>query len=108
MSARYLDQLAAAIDREHATPSSDLPPAPRWREGEHTTHFAVIDAEGNAVAATLSLNMMFGAAFTVPGTGVLLNDEMDDFAADIDGSNAYGLEGSSANAIAGASGRCRA
>lgn len=101
LSARYLDQLAAAIDREHATPSSDLPPAPRWREGEHTTHFAVIDAEGNAVAATLSLNMMFGAAFTVPGTGVLLNDEMDDFAADIDGSNAYGLEGSSANAIAG-------
>ncbi len=101
LSARYLDQLAAAIDRERATPSSDLPPAPRWREGEHTTHFAVIDAEGNAVAATLSLNMMFGAAFTVPGTGVLLNDEMDDFAADIDGSNAYGLEGSSANAIAG-------
>ena len=69
LSARYLDQLAAAIDRERATPSSDLPPAPRWREGEHTTHFAVIDAEGNAVAATLSLNMMFGAAFTVPGTG---------------------------------------
>jgi gamma-glutamyltranspeptidase / glutathione hydrolase len=101
LSTRYLDQLAAAIDRERATPSSDLPPAPRWREGEHTTHFAVIDAEGNAVAATLSLNMMFGAAFTVPGTGVLLNDEMDDFAADIDGSNAYGLEGSSANAIAG-------
>ncbi len=101
LSTRYLDQLAAAIDRERATPSSDLPPAPRWREGEHTTHFAVIDAEGNAVAATLSLNMMFGAAFTVPGTGVLLNDEMDDFAADIDGSNAYGLEGSSTNAIAG-------
>jgi gamma-glutamyltranspeptidase/glutathione hydrolase len=45
--------------------------------------------------------MMFGAAFTVPGTGVLLNDEMDDFAADIDGSNAYGLQGSSANAVAG-------
>lgn len=101
LSDDYLGRLVAGIDREHATPSSALPPAPRWREGEHTTHFAVIDVEGNAVAATLSLNMMFGAAFTVPGTGVLLNDEMDDFAADIDGSNAYGLKGSSANAIAG-------
>ncbi|MGY4823051.1 gamma-glutamyltransferase [Stutzerimonas chloritidismutans] len=101
LSDQYLDQLASSIDPDRATPSSALPPAPRWREGEHTTHFAVIDAEGNAVAATLSLNMMFGAAFTVPGTGVLLNDEMDDFAADIDGSNAYGLKGSSANAISG-------
>ncbi|WP_313285409.1 gamma-glutamyltransferase [Stutzerimonas kunmingensis] len=101
LSDQYLDQLASSIDPDRATPSSALPPAPRWREGEHTTHFAVIDAEGNAVAATLSLNMMFGAAFSVPGTGVLLNDEMDDFAADIDGSNAYGLKGSSANAISG-------
>ncbi|KJS69116.1 MAG: gamma-glutamyltransferase [Pseudomonas sp. BICA1-14] len=101
LSDQYLDQLARSIDPDQATPSSALPPAPRWREGEHTTHFAVIDAEGNAVAATLSLNMMFGAAFSVPGTGVLLNDEMDDFAADIDGSNAYGLKGSSANAISG-------
>lgn len=101
LSDQYLDQLASSIDPDQATPSSALPPAPRWREGEHTTHFAVIDAEGNAVAATLSLNMMFGAAFSVPGTGVLLNDEMDDFAADIDGSNAYGLKGSSANAISG-------
>ncbi|RYJ64274.1 gamma-glutamyltransferase [Pseudomonas songnenensis] len=101
LSDQYLDQLARSIDPDQATPSRALPPAPRWREGEHTTHFAVIDAEGNAVAATLSLNMMFGAAFTVPGTGVLLNDEMDDFAADVDGSNAYGLAGSSANAISG-------
>ncbi|PKL97956.1 MAG: gamma-glutamyltransferase [Gammaproteobacteria bacterium HGW-Gammaproteobacteria-9] len=101
LSDQYLEQLASSIDPDRATPSIALPPAPRWREGEHTTHFAVIDAEGNAVAATLSLNMMFGAAFTVPGTGVLLNDEMDDFAADIDGSNAYGLKGSSANAISG-------
>jgi gamma-glutamyltranspeptidase/glutathione hydrolase len=101
LSDQYLEQLASSIDPDQATPSSALPPAPRWREGEHTTHFAVIDAAGNAVAATLSLNMMFGAAFTVPGTGVLLNDEMDDFAADIDGSNAYGLKGSSANAISG-------
>ncbi len=97
----YLDRLADGIDPQRATPSAELPPAPAWREGENTTHFAVIDAEGNAVAATLSLNFMFGAAFTVPGTGVLLNNEMDDFAADLSGSNAYGLAASQVNAIAG-------
>lgn len=100
LSADYLQQLAKGIDARHATPSSSLPPAPAWREGDHTTHFSLIDSEGNAVAATLSINMPFGAAFTVPGTGVLLNDEMDDFAADLQGQNAYGLSGSAANVIA--------
>ncbi|MBB3103447.1 gamma-glutamyltransferase [Azomonas macrocytogenes] len=101
LSAAYLKGLADTIDAEQATPSRQLPPAKRWREGEHTTHFTVLDAQGNAVAATITLNLMFGSAFTVPGTGVLLNDEMDDFAADIAGSNVYGLAGSSANAISG-------
>ena len=96
----YLQQLSKGIDPQHATPSSSLPPAPAWHEGDHTTHFSLIDPEGNAVAATLSINLPFGAAFTVPETGVLLNDEMDDFAADLQGSNAYGLSGSTANAIA--------
>ncbi len=96
----YLKSLAASIDTRQATPSSALPPAPAWREGEHTTHFAVLDSRGNAVAATLSVNLPFGAAVTVPGTGVVLNDEMDDFAADPKGSNAYGLAGSQANAVA--------
>ncbi|WP_421683315.1 gamma-glutamyltransferase [Stutzerimonas urumqiensis] len=100
LSDRHLDQLAANVDPRRATPSATLPPAPRWQEGDHTTHFAVMDADGNAVAATVSLNLMFGAAFTVPGTGVLLNDQMDDFAADLDASNAYGLTGSRANLIA--------
>ena len=100
LGAGYLKQLAKGIDAQHATPSSSLPPAPIWKEGDHTTHFSLIDSEGNAVAATLSINMPFGAAFTVPNTGVLLNDEMDDFAADLQGNNAYGLTGSSANAIA--------
>lgn len=81
----YLKRLAAGIDPRRATPSSALPEAPAWREGDHTTHFAVIDAQGNAVAATLSVNLPFGAAFTVPGTGVVLNNEMDDFAADTQG-----------------------
>ncbi len=96
----YLKTMATSIDTRQATPSSALPPAPAWREGEHTTHFAVLDSKGNAVAATLSVNLPFGAAFTVPGTGVVLNDEMDDFAADPQGSNAYGLAGSQANAVA--------
>lgn len=96
----YLKRLAAGIDPRRATPSASLPPKPNWREGDHTTHFVVIDEQGNAVAATLSVNLPFGAAFTPPGTGVLLNDEMDDFAADVEGSNAYGLAGSAANAIA--------
>jgi gamma-glutamyltranspeptidase/glutathione hydrolase len=96
----YLKGLAKGIALQNASPSASLPPSPSWREGDHTTHFTVIDAEGNAVAATLSINLPFGAAFTVPGTGVLLNNEMDDFAADPRGSNAYGLAGSQANAIA--------
>lgn len=100
LSRHHLTALADIIDVHDATPSASLPPAPPWREGDHTTHFAVIDAEGNAVAATLSVNLPFGAAFTPVGTGVVLNNEMDDFAADPQGSNSYGLAGSQANAVA--------
>ncbi|MDD1975873.1 MULTISPECIES: gamma-glutamyltransferase [Pseudomonas] len=100
LSRPYLTSLADSIEVHQATPSSKLPPAPTWREGDHTTHFAVIDAQGNAVAATLSVNLPFGAAFSAPGTGVVLNNEMDDFAADPHGSNSYGLAGSQANAVA--------
>jgi gamma-glutamyltranspeptidase/glutathione hydrolase len=96
----YLKHLGASIRSDRATSSDSLPAAGSFQEGDHTTHFSVLDAEGNAVAATLSINLPFGAAFTVPGTGVLLNDEMDDFAADVQGANAYGLAGSHANAIA--------
>lgn len=100
LARNYLTGLADSIDVYQATPSSTLAPAPAWREGDHTTHFAVIDADGNAVSATLSVNLPFGAAFTVPGSGVVLNNEMDDFAADPHGSNSYGLAGSQANAVA--------
>lgn len=100
VSAEHARSMAASIDLQRATPSSELGvPAP-FVEGNNTTHFSLIDAQGNAVAATLSINLPFGAAFTVPGTGVLLNNEMDDFAADPAGVNAYGLTGSFANAIA--------
>lgn len=94
-----LDQ-ARSMDRKRATPSASLPPAPLMGEGDHTTHLSVVDAQGNRVAATLSINLPFGSGFMVPGTGVLLNDEMDDFAASTTASNAYGLIGSVANAIA--------
>lgn len=99
LARQHIVQMTQSISVDHATPSASLAPGAQPHEGDHTTHFAVLDQEGNAVAATLSLNMMFGAAFTVPGTGVLLNDEMDDFAADLTGSNAYGLAGSAANSI---------
>ena len=99
-SKAYAVAMAQDIDPEHATPSSELGPLRDFHEGTNTTHFSLLDADGNAVSATLSINLPFGAAFTPPGTGVLLNNEMDDFAAAPSGSNAYGLAGSEANAIA--------
>ncbi|WP_285423571.1 gamma-glutamyltransferase [Pseudomonas sp. efr-133-TYG-103a] len=95
----YLFQLSTSVDPHRATPNNTLPPAPRWREGDNTSHFSVLDSEGNAVAATLSLNLPFGSTFTVPGTGVVLNDEMDDFSIDPKGSSTSGLPGSQANII---------
>ena len=100
VSAEYARQLAAGVNPEQATPSTELGPPRPFQEGTNTTHFSLIDRQGNAVAATLSINLPFGAAFTVPGTGVLLNNEMDDFAADPSGRNSYALAGSEANAIA--------
>jgi gamma-glutamyltranspeptidase/glutathione hydrolase len=70
-------------------------------EGQDTTHFSILDGEGNRVAATLSINYPFGSGFVVPGTGVLLNDEMDDFSASPGVPNVYGLVGGEANAIVG-------
>jgi gamma-glutamyltranspeptidase/glutathione hydrolase len=69
-------------------------------QGKDTTHFSVIDKQGNRVAATLTINYPFGSGFMPPGTGVLLNDEMDDFSAKPGTPNAYGLVGAEANAIA--------
>ncbi len=92
--------LAAGIKREQATRSVELDPAPPLQEGNNTTHISVLDAAGNRVAATLSINLGFGSGFMAPGTGVLLNDEMDDFSAAPGVSNAYGLIGSEPNAVA--------
>jgi len=83
---------------DRATPSATLA-APRAK-GRDTTNFSIIDREGNRVAATLSINYPFGSGFVAEGTGVLLNDEMDDFSAKPGVANAYGLVGNEANAIA--------
>jgi gamma-glutamyltranspeptidase/glutathione hydrolase len=96
----YAAELAASIDPQEATLSSTLRPVAVEPEGPHTTHFSVLDKQGNRVAATLSINYPFGSAFVAPGTGVLLNDEMDDFSAKPGVPNAYGLVGAEANAIA--------
>jgi len=97
----YIEGLAITIDPDRATPSDQLgdfpgPPA----GGESTTHFSIIDTEGNRVAGTLSINLSFGSGFVIPGTGILVNNEMDDFAIKPEVPNSYGLIGYEANAIA--------
>ena len=101
ISGQYLEKLAEDMDSAMATPSEMLSPvAVKTQAGRDTTHYSILDRHGNRVAATLSINYPFGSGFVVPGTGVLLNDEMDDFAIQPDQPNAYGLVGNEANAIA--------
>jgi gamma-glutamyltranspeptidase/glutathione hydrolase len=92
--------LARDITLHHATPSLPGKSRAEAGEGRDTTHFSILDREGNRVAATLSINYPFGSGFVPQGTGVLLNDEMDDFSARPGVPNAYGLTGGEANAIA--------
>ena len=98
-SVEYAKQLAKDIDLQMASVSQDLPQI-KIKEGMDTSHFSIIDREGNRVAATMSVNYPFGACFVVPGTGVVLNDEMDDFSIKPGVPNAYGLVGNQQNAIA--------
>ncbi|MGB0723257.1 MAG: gamma-glutamyltransferase [Gammaproteobacteria bacterium] len=100
-SQEHARALAADFDPDTATPSALLEDAPAHvGGGQNTTHFSIMDARGNRVAATLSINYPFGSGFMVPGTGILLNNEMDDFSAAPGVPNGYGLVGSRANAIA--------
>jgi gamma-glutamyltranspeptidase/glutathione hydrolase len=98
-SKAYAAQLRAGIDPARARPSSDIrlgdPPPP---EGANTTHFSVMDHDGNAVANTYTLNLSYGLGLVAEGTGVLLNNELDDFAAKPLAPNVYGLVGFDANA----------
>ena len=102
ISPAYAQDLRAEIDVSKATPSQGIPQTPTGRiESTSTTHLSVIDKDGNAVATTQTVNLYFGSGVMVPGTGIMLNDEMDDFNAQPDHPNAFGLVGNTdANAIA--------
>jgi gamma-glutamyltranspeptidase/glutathione hydrolase len=101
ISRKYADELARTIDPDHATPSSKVRAGkPLGAESTETTHFTVIDEEGNVVTNTYTLNGGYGSGATARGTGVLLNNEMDDFTSKPGVPNAYGLLQSENNAIA--------
>jgi len=104
---KYLAWRRGTIDPTRATPSDIIGPGlPKslnagisWRESSETTHYNVVDAKGNAVAVTYTLNNSYGNGITVPGLGFLLNDEMDDFAAKPGSPNMFGMLGADANAV---------
>jgi len=95
----YASTLRATIDPERATPSAEVfsPTPPPPREGSNTTHFSVVDSRGNAVSNTYTLNFPYGVGLVAAGTGVLLNNELDDFTAAPGAANAFGLVGYEAN-----------
>ena len=99
ISKKYAKSLQQKIEFEKATLSSSLKGLADTSGGNHTTHFSILDKNGNRVSATLSVNYPFGSGFVATGTGVLLNDEMDDFSAKPGVPNVYGLVGAEANAI---------
>jgi gamma-glutamyltranspeptidase/glutathione hydrolase len=98
LSRFYADGLRQSILPEQATKSEWLPSTPAAEPGMHTTHFSIIDKDGNMVSMTCTVNFTLGSAFVAGKTGVLLNDEMDDFALVPGKPNVYGLLGGSANA----------
>lgn len=97
-SPAYAEAARGAFRADQASDICDAPPV-KTSEGNDTTHFSILDSEGNRVAATLSINYPFGSGFVAQGTGVLLNDEMDDFSMSPGVANVYGLVGREANAI---------
>ncbi|MFQ5755035.1 MAG: gamma-glutamyltransferase [Acidiferrobacterales bacterium] len=100
LSQAHAAKLRASINLRAASASDALPSTVPSGRGTNTTHFSVIDRQGNRVAATLTVNYAFGSGFVPPGTGVLLNNEMDDFVLKPGVPNLYGLVGNKANAIA--------
>jgi gamma-glutamyltranspeptidase/glutathione hydrolase len=97
ISKDYAAKQGAGIDLDHATPWTDALSATPPHEGNNTTHFSVVDSQGNAVSNTYTLNFSYGLGLVADGTGVLLNNELDDFTAAPGASNAYGLVGFEAN-----------
>jgi len=101
ISKRYAKRLANRINFEKTTPSKYIGPGdPLAESGTDTTHFTVMDRYGNIVSNTYTLNFPYGSGLSVPGTGILLNNEMDDFSAKPGTPNAYGLMGGEKNSIA--------
>ena len=98
LSKSYAAQLRSQIDPQRATPTP--PQTASGGEGMHTTHYSIVDADGNAASVTTTLNNGFGSAVTVTGAGFLLNDEMDDFTSAPGKPNMYGLVQGEANSIA--------
>lgn len=101
ISKAYAARSRARIDPNQARPSAAIAPGdPLCCESHQTTHYSVMDAGGNVVSNTYTLNFGYGSGIVVPGTGILLNNEMDDFSAKPGAANAYGLVGGEANAVA--------
>nr|WP_235972319.1 gamma-glutamyltransferase [Spirabiliibacterium falconis] len=99
-SKKYADELAGTISGIHVRPSSEIKPGkPQPYESDQTTHYSIVDKDGNAVAVTYTLNLNFGSGIVAQGTGILLNNEMDDFSAKPGVPNAFGLIGGDANAV---------
>jgi gamma-glutamyltranspeptidase/glutathione hydrolase len=96
----YAAQIRSAIDPAKAGISMQIKPGVAPHEGSNTTHFSIVDKDGNAVSVTYTLNDWFGAKVLVPSTGVMLNNEMDDFTAKVGVANIYGLVQGETNTIA--------
>lgn len=100
LSDAWAKEQRATISADKATPSADITSKPASGSGPHTTHFSVVDANGDAVALTTTINFWYGSGVTVKGCGFVLNNEMDDFAAVPGTPNGFGLVQGEANAIA--------
>ena len=99
-SPAYGEEIALKLPKDKARKSRTIKPGTKpIYESNETTHYSVIDKNGNAVSNTYTLNFSFGSNIMVPGTGILLNNEMDDFSSKPGHPNAYGLVGGSANAV---------
>ncbi|CAM3530871.1 gamma-glutamyltransferase [Rouxiella silvae] len=100
LSKSYAADIRKKIEADKATPSSQVQPGMEPHEKPETTHYSIVDKDGNAVSTTYTINGLFGSIEIAPGTGFFLNDEMDDFTSKVGEKNMYGLVQGSRNAIA--------
>jgi gamma-glutamyltranspeptidase/glutathione hydrolase len=100
LSAKWADGQRATISEDRATPSSEITGKSSSGDGPHTTHFEIVDDAGNAVALTTTINWWYGSGVTIPKTGIVMNNEMDDFASVPGSANGFGLVQGEPNTIA--------